>query len=60
MWNLEKLYRLTVLQGINRATDVDNKRMDNKGGKLLGWWWWEELRDWDWHVNIYMYKIDNQ
>ncbi len=60
MWNLEKLYRLTILQGINRATDVDNKRMDNKGGKLLGGWWWEELRDWDWHVYIYMYKIDNQ
>ena len=59
MWNLENLYRLTILQGINRATDVDNKRMDNKGGKLLGGWW-EELRDWDWHVYIYMYKIDNQ
>ena len=33
MWNLEKRYRWTGLQGRNRDTDVENKRMDTKGGK---------------------------
>ena len=28
MWNLEKWYRLTGLQGRNRDTDVENKLMD--------------------------------
>ena len=32
MWNLEKWYRRTGLQGRNRDIDVDNKRMDTKGG----------------------------
>ena len=36
MWNLEKWYRSTCLQGRNRATDVENKRMDTKGGKAAG------------------------
>ncbi len=49
MWNLEKWYRLTGLQGRNRDTDVENKRMDTKWGKLrAGWaWWCDELCDWD-------------
>ena len=61
MWNLEKWYRWTGVQGRNRDTDVDNKRMDTKGGKLGGGGagWWDELGDWDWHVYINMYKIDN-
>ena len=33
MWNLEKWYRWTGLQGKNRDTDVENKRMDTNGGK---------------------------
>ena len=33
MWNLEKWYRWTGLQGRNRDTDVENKCMDPKGGK---------------------------
>ena len=33
MWNLEKWYRRTSLQGRNRDTDVENKRMDTKGGR---------------------------
>ena len=43
MWNLEKWYRWTSLQGKNRGTDVENKRMDTKGGKqggvvvVVGW-----------------------
>ena len=46
MWNLEKWYRCTGLQGRNRDTDVENKRMDTKGGKwVVGWW--DELGDWD-------------
>ena len=36
MWNLEKLYRWTSLQGKNRDTDVENKRMDTKGRKPGG------------------------
>ena len=32
MQNLEKWYRSTGLQGWNRDTDVENKRMDTKGG----------------------------
>ena len=49
MWNLEKWYRLTGLQGRNRDGDVKNKCMDTKGGKARGgsWcWWWDELGDW--------------
>ena len=36
MWNLEKWYRGTSLQGRNRDTDVENKCMDTKGGKWQG------------------------
>ena len=31
MWNLEKWYRWTGLQGRNGDTDVENKHMDTKG-----------------------------
>ena len=34
MWNLEKWCRWTGLQGRNRDTDVENKGMDTKGGKV--------------------------
>ena len=34
MWNLEKWYRWTGLQGRNRHKDVENKRIDTKGGML--------------------------
>ena len=38
MWNLEKWYRWTYLQSRNRVTDVENKRMVTKGGKVaVGW-----------------------
>ena len=50
MWNLEKWYRWTGLQGRNRDTNVENKHMDPKGGKLGGGWWWDELGDWDWQI----------
>ena len=33
MWNLEKWYRWTYLQSRNRDTDIENKRMDTKGGR---------------------------
>ena len=36
MWNLEKLYRWTGLQGRNRDTGVENKGMDTKGGQWGG------------------------
>ena len=33
MWNLEKWYRWTGLQGRNGDTVLENKHMDTKGGK---------------------------
>ena len=36
MWSLEKWYRWTCLQGRNRDTDVENKRMETKGGNRGG------------------------
>ena len=59
MWNLEKWYIWTGLQGRNWDTDVENKRMDTKGGKWGGWWWWDELGDLDLHIYTNMYKMDN-
>ena len=48
MWNLEKRYRRTGLQGRNTDTDAENKRMDTKWGKRgAGGWWWDELGGWD-------------
>ena len=42
VWNLEKWYRWTSLQGRNWDTDVENKRIDTKGRKRRGvvvvWW----------------------
>ena len=37
MWNLEKWYRWTGLQGRNRDTDVENKHMDAMGENGGGW-----------------------
>ena len=37
MWNLEKWYRQTSLQGRNKHTDVENKHMDTKGEGGVGW-----------------------
>ena len=61
MWNLEKWYRWTGLQGRNRDTDVENKRMDTKGGKWqgVGGGGGDELGDWDWHVYTDVDKIDD-
>ena len=54
------VHRWTGLQGRNRDTDVENKRMDTKGGKWRGeGWWCDELGDWDWHVYTDVYKIDD-
>ena len=59
MWNLEKRYRWTSLQGRNRDTDVENKRMDTKGGKWRGPGVCDELGDWDWHIYTDVYKMDD-
>ena len=37
IWNLEKWYRWSYLQSRNKDTDVENKRMDNKGEGGVGW-----------------------
>ena len=39
MWNLEKRYRRTSLQGRNTDTDVENKHMDAKEGRGGGMNW---------------------
>ena len=60
MWNLEKWYRWTGLQGRNWDTDVEKKRMDTKGESGGGWGWWcDELGDWDWHVYTDVDKMDD-
>ena len=56
-WNLEKCYRWTSLQGRNRDTDVENKRVDTKGGKGGGGMNWKIGADIYTLTN--MYKIDN-
>ena len=57
LWNLEKWYRWTYLQGRksrNRNTNIWIPRREEG---------WDELGDWNWHLfaTMYkMYKIDNQ
>ena len=55
MWSLEIRYRRTGLQGRNRDTDVENKRMDTKGGKrgragVSG-------REMNWEIGIDIYTL---
>ena len=50
MWNLEKWYRWTGLQGRNRDTDVKNKCMDTKGGKGVG-------GEMNWEIEIDIYTL---
>ena len=47
MWNLEKWYRWTYLQGRNRDTDVANGCVDMGGREKRGW---GELGDQHWHI----------
>ena len=54
MWNLEKWYRSTGLQGRNGDTDVENKRMDTKGGKRWGGWGGGVM---NWAIGIDMYTL---
>ena len=52
MWNLEKWYRGTGLQGRTRDTDVENQCMDTKGGKQRG-----RGGEMNWEVGIDMYTL---
>ena len=54
MWNLEKWYRWTGLQGRSWDTDVENKHMDTKGGKL---WWGGDGGVLNWAIGIDMYTV---
>ena len=54
MWNLEKCYRWTGLQGRNRDTDVENKLTDTKGGKLQ---WGGDGGVLNWAIGIDMYTL---
>ena len=51
MWNLEKWYRCTCLQGRNWDTDVENKHIDTKGAK------WPDggggVMNWEIAIDIY-------
>ena len=53
MWNLEKWYRWTGLQGRNRDTDVENKRMETKGGKQE----WGGVGGMNWEIGIDTYTL---
>ena len=46
MWNLEKLYRWSYLQGRNRDPDAENKYMDTKGERGGG-------RNWEVGIDVY-------
>ena len=50
MWNLEKWYRWTGLQGRNWDTDVENKRMETKRGK----WWGGGVMNWEIETDMYI------
>ena len=54
MWNLEKWYSWTGLQGRNWDTAVENKRMDTKGGKRLGVGGGGVM---NWEIGIDMYTL---
>ena len=53
MWNLEKWYRWTGLQGRNRDTDIENKRMDTKGGKAGQGGGGGDVMNWKIGIDIY-------
>ena len=53
MWNLEKWYRWTGLQGRDRDTEAENKRMDTKGGKGGG----SGGGGMNWAIGIDMYTL---
>ena len=53
MWNLEKWYRWSGLQGRNRDTAIESKRMDTKEGK---WWWWGG-GGMNWEIGIYIHTL---
>ena len=52
MWNLEKWYRGTGLQGRTRDTDVENQCMDTKGGKQRG-----RGGEMNWEIEIDIYTL---
>ena len=51
MWNLEEWYRWTTVQGRNRDTDVENKRVDTKGGM------WGGCGGMNWEIGIDIYTL---
>ena len=55
MWNLEKWFRWTQLQGSSSDADVENRCVAPGGGVRGGWY---ELGDWVWHKYIPTCKID--
>ena len=54
MWNIEKWYRWTGLQGRNRDTDIEKKSMDTKGGKRVEWGGGGGM---NWEIGIDIYTL---
>ena len=57
MWNLDKWYRWTSLQGRNRDTDVENKHMDTKEGKWRGGGVGRGDGGMNWEIGIDIYTL---
>ena len=49
--------QITYLQNIKRLTDIEYKSVVMKG---KGWWGRDRLGVWGWHIQINIFKIDNQ
>ena len=47
------------LQNRNSITDVENKLMVTGGEGRWGGEGRDKLGDWDWHIHITVYKVDN-
>ena len=55
IWNLEKWYWWTNLQGRNRDADIENRRLDIQGKERVGWFERVALR----HIFYHMWDRDD-
>ena len=53
MWELEEWHRWTGLQGRNRDTDVENKRMDTKWGEVAAGGVGGGVMNWEIGIDMY-------
>ena len=57
IWNLEKWYWWTYLQGSSGDTDIENRPVDTVGEEEGGW---NKSREQQWNIHITVCKIDSQ